>query len=60
VLRQDGEQRRADGAPDRCSVFSALVARGISAGSTALNAAAMDGEIVQPIPAPSTNSAAPR
>ena len=44
----------------RCRVFSVLVALGISAGNTALNAAAMDGEIVLPIPAPSTNSAAPR
>jgi len=44
----------------RCRVFSALVARGISAGATDRNAAAMDGEMVLPIPAPVTNSAAAR
>jgi hypothetical protein len=44
----------------RCRVFSALVARGSSAGATAWNAAAMDGAIVLPMPAPIRNSAAAR
>ena len=40
--------------------FRALVARGVSSRAIVMNAAAIDGMIVLPMPRPSTNSAAAR